>query len=116
MSCWRKPLRLENSGAPDQLFRDNESLVRNAVRWYTDMYWNCLTEDDLFRAGASGMEAERHMVSLSMLTFLVEVEFTPKERLNLPEDCFPGRIPDEVKQARGEGTRESWQNIMAETD
>ena len=99
MSCWRKPLRLENSGAPDQLFRDNRRLVRNAVRWYTGTYWNCLTEDGLFRAGSSGMEAERHMLSLNMLTFLVEIEFTPKERWNLPEDCFPGRIPVEVKQA-----------------
>ena len=46
----------EGSGeALDQLFRDNDRLVWDVVRRYNGMYGNCLTEDDLFQAGACGM-------------------------------------------------------------
>ncbi len=41
--------------ALDQLFRDNDRLVWDVVRRYTGKYGNCLTEDDLFQAGACGM-------------------------------------------------------------
>ena len=44
-----------NRDALDQLFRDNDRLVWDVVRRYTGMYGNCLTEDDLFQAGACGM-------------------------------------------------------------
>ena len=42
--------------------------------------------------------AERHTVSVKMLTYLYENDFTSKERWDLLEDYFLGRIPEEVKQ------------------
>ena len=44
------------------------------------------------------MVAERHTVSVKMLTYLYEHEFTSQERWNLLEDYFLGRIPEEVQQ------------------
>ena len=44
-----------NKDALDQLFRDNDKLVWDVVRRYTGMYGNCITEEDLFQAGADGM-------------------------------------------------------------
>ena len=42
--------------------------------------------------------AERHTVSVKMLTYLYEHDFTSEERWDLLEDYFLGRIPEEVKQ------------------
>ncbi len=50
-----KAAQAGNSEALDQLFRDNNGLVWDVVRRYTGMCGNCLTEDDLFQAGALGM-------------------------------------------------------------
>lgn len=44
------------------------------------------------------MVAERHMVSVKMLTYLYEYDFTSEERWNLLEDYFLGRIPEEVER------------------
>ena len=44
-----------NQDALNQLFNDNERLVWDVIRRYTGTYGNCLTEDDLFQAGACGM-------------------------------------------------------------
>lgn len=44
------------------------------------------------------MVAERHTVSVKMLTYLYENDFTSQERWDLLEDYFLGRIPEEVKR------------------
>ncbi len=42
--------------------------------------------------------AERHTVSVKMLTYLYEHDFTSEERWDLLEDYFLGRIPEEVER------------------
>ena len=42
--------------------------------------------------------AERHMVSVKMLTYLYENDFTSERRWDLLEDYFLGRIPEEVER------------------
>lgn len=44
------------------------------------------------------MVAERHNVSVKMLTYLYENDFTSQQRWDLLEDYFLGRIPEEVKR------------------
>ena len=44
------------------------------------------------------MVAERHMVSVKMLTYLYENDLTSEQRWNLLEDYFLGRIPEEVER------------------
>lgn len=41
--------------------------------------------------------AERHLVSVKMLTYLYEGDFTSEDRWNLLEDYFLGTIPEKVK-------------------
>lgn len=43
--------------------------------------------------------AERHTVSVKMLTYLYENDFTSEERWNLLEDYFLGKIPEKVLEA-----------------
>jgi ATP-dependent DNA helicase RecQ len=43
--------------------------------------------------------AERHLISVKMLTYLYEGEFSNEERWNLLEDYFLGVIPEKVKRA-----------------
>lgn len=45
------------------------------------------------------MVQDRHTVSVKMLTYLYEHDFTSEERWNLLEDYFLGRIPEEVERA-----------------
>ena len=45
------------------------------------------------------MVAERHTVSVKMLTYLYENDFTSEQRWDLLEDYFLGRIPEEVEKA-----------------
>ena len=44
------------------------------------------------------MVAERHAVSVKMLTYLYENDFTSEQRWDLLEDYFLGRIPEEVEK------------------
>ena len=41
--------------------------------------------------------AERHLLSVKMLTYLYEGNFTSDESWNLIEDYFLGKIPEKVK-------------------
>lgn len=41
--------------------------------------------------------AERHLISVKMLTYLYEGDFTSDNRWNIIEDYFLGKIPDKVK-------------------
>ena len=41
--------------------------------------------------------AERHLISVKMLTYLYEGDFSSEERWNLLEDYFLGSIPEKVK-------------------
>ena len=41
--------------------------------------------------------AERHLISVKMLTYFYEGDFTNEERWNLLEDYFLGVIPETVK-------------------
>ena len=41
--------------------------------------------------------AERHLISVKMLTYLYEGDFTNEDRWNLLEDYFLGTIPQKVK-------------------
>lgn len=43
--------------------------------------------------------AERHLISVKMLTYLYEGDFSNEERWNLLEDYFLGVIPEKVKRA-----------------
>ena len=43
--------------------------------------------------------ADRHMISVKMLTYFYEGDFTNADRWNLLEDYFLGVIPERVKQA-----------------
>ena len=42
--------------------------------------------------------AERHLISVKMLTYLYEGEFSSEDRWNLLEDYFLGTIPEKVKR------------------
>lgn len=42
--------------------------------------------------------SERHTISVQMLTYLYENEFSSEERWNLIEDYFLGKIPEKVKK------------------
>lgn len=42
--------------------------------------------------------AERHLISVKMLTYLYEGDFSTEERWNLLEDYFLGTIPEKVKR------------------
>ena len=45
------------------------------------------------------MVAERHTVSVQMLTYLYENDFTSEQRWDLLEDYFVGKIPEKVRKA-----------------
>ena len=45
------------------------------------------------------MVSERHLISVKMLTYLYEEEFSNSEMWNLLEDYFLGIIPEKVKHA-----------------
>jgi len=44
------------------------------------------------------MISERHLVSVKMLTYLYEGDFSNEELWNLLEDYFLGVIPEQVKR------------------
>ena len=49
------------------------------------------------------MVAERHTVSVKMLTYLYDNDFSSEQRWDLLEDYFLGRIPEEVEKALEKG-------------
>lgn len=44
------------------------------------------------------MVADRHVISVQMLTYLYERDFTNEQRWDLLEDYFLGSIPEQVKK------------------
>ena len=44
------------------------------------------------------MVGNRHLISVKMLTYLYEGDFTSDERWNIIEDYFLGKIPESVKK------------------
>ena len=60
---------------------------------------NIIKNQNHYRNRLLDTVAERHTVSVKMLTYLYENDFTSQERWDLLEDYFLGKIPEEVKEA-----------------
>ena len=59
---------------------------------------NILNSPNSYKNRLLEIVAERHLISVKMLTYLYEGNFTSEQRWNLLEDYFLGKIPEKVKQ------------------
>ncbi len=59
---------------------------------------NILSYPGLYRNRLLDTVADRHVISVQMLTYLYEKDFTNEQRWDLLEEYFLGSIPDQVKK------------------
>ena len=59
---------------------------------------NILKHPERYENRLLDMVAERHTVSVQMLTYLYGNDFTSEQRWDLLEDYFLGKIPEKVRK------------------